>query len=145
MFNFKEPPEYHYNKLRFGIIHPSSMFGTLWDFFNMLFVFLCVIIIPFDMAFNMQYDITTWIMNVIDVFFVADLLVNFCTAYYNNDGALEDRRRRICSNYLMGWFLLDFVSAMAGLLGLISTASTGEFQKWACNAATSIATPSPSS
>ena len=51
-----------------------------------------------------------WLVNrFIDIVFIIDLLLNFRTAYYDDAGLLEERPRKIASNYLHGWFAFDFV------------------------------------
>ena len=40
-----------------------------------------------------------------------DILVNFNSAYYDNNGNLVKDRKTIVSNYLKTWFLLDFIAS----------------------------------
>ena len=54
------------------------------------------------------WSISFWIDVVVDIFFVADMLMNFRTAYYDHEGVREDRTGRMASNYLTGWFVIDF-------------------------------------
>jgi len=48
---------------------------------------------------------------VVDVMFMADMIVNFRTSFVH-DGELIVDARRIAVNYLRGWFLIDAVSAI---------------------------------
>lgn len=53
-----------------------------------------------------------WVLNKsIDVLFFFDMLFNFNTGYFNfKVGLWVIGRRKIVSNYLRSWFLIDFVS-----------------------------------
>ena len=48
----------------------------------------------------------------VDIYFIADLALNFRTAYYRRDGTREERPRRIAVHYLSGWFSVDFFSCL---------------------------------
>ena len=48
----------------------------------------------------------------VDIYFIADLVLNFRTAYYRRDGTREERPRRIAVHYLSGWFSVDFFSCL---------------------------------
>eukprot|EP00960_Hanusia_phi_P075676 768455-Hanusia_phi.AAC.5 len=50
---------------------------------------------------------------VVDFFFLADLLLNFRTAYYQQEGNMENQKlivsgKKIASHYLKTWFWVDF-------------------------------------
>ena len=46
-------------------------------------------------------------------FFLADIIINFFTAYDNLETELpEIKLKRIAKNYLTGWFTLDFVAIL---------------------------------
>ena len=51
---------------------------------------------------------------VIDLFFVADICLNFCTAYYHK-GRLVTNNRRIVENYLRTFFIIDLVASVRPL------------------------------
>ena len=44
--------------------------------------------------------------------FLADIILNFRTAFVNKKGEVVQDTRRIAKQYLRGWFLLDFVAAL---------------------------------
>ena len=48
----------------------------------------------------------------IDVYFVADICLNFRTAIWLRDGTREVRPRKIAESYCRGWFSIDFVSTL---------------------------------
>lgn len=51
---------------------------------------------------------------IIDILFFVDIAVNFITAYERGatDLTLETRFKLIAINYLAGFFIIDFVSAL---------------------------------
>ena len=59
-------------------------------------------------------------------YFVIDLVLNFFTAYHDDKGMREFRKRKIRTNYLKGWFLIDLVSCLpVGYVGMIAEAMEG--------------------
>lgn len=46
----------------------------------------------------------------INYFFMADILINFFSAYYDEDNVLVTNNIYIAKNYLKGWFLIDVLS-----------------------------------
>lgn len=48
----------------------------------------------------------------IDFLFMADMVFNFFTGYFNDSGLYVDRLPTIASTYLRSWFFLDFVSSV---------------------------------
>jgi len=59
----------------------------------------------FDTAGNLDI-----VSNIIDSFFISDLLLNFNTGYYLRGNLVVDRSD-IASNYLKSWFALDFMAS----------------------------------
>jgi hypothetical protein len=49
---------------------------------------------------------------LVDIYFVADVVLNFRTSFFNKDGTREDRLPLIRDNYMRGWFCIDFVSCL---------------------------------
>ena len=49
---------------------------------------------------------------VIDIFFFFELIINFNSAFVNDDKEIVDNRKEIAKRYLSGWFFIDFVSIL---------------------------------
>ena len=49
---------------------------------------------------------------VIDIFFFFELIINFNSAFVNDDKEIVDNRKKIAKRYLSGWFFIDFVSIL---------------------------------
>ena len=49
---------------------------------------------------------------IIDIIFFIDIILNFLTAYFDNEDNLIVDKKKIVINYLTGWFLLDLLSTL---------------------------------
>jgi hypothetical protein len=49
---------------------------------------------------------------VIDCLFIADMLLNFSTGYYDHNHRVIIHRPKIVRHYLRGWFVVDFCSSV---------------------------------
>ena len=47
----------------------------------------------------------------VDLMFIADIVVNFCTTFVENGEAVSDKQK-IAVNYIKGWFLIDTIAAV---------------------------------
>ncbi|CAD8202098.1 unnamed protein product [Paramecium pentaurelia] len=95
------------------VIYPDSKFKGCWDFIIILLMLYTCTILPFRLAFQ---DSTSDVWNTIDeVFnyvFMADIVINFFTAYQDADNVLVTNNKYIVMNYLKSWFLLDVASVI---------------------------------
>lgn len=68
---------------------------------------------PFNIAFVPLNENTGWFVidTIIDFGFIADIFVNFFSAYYDDDGNLVTENRRIAKKYLTTWFFVDLVAS----------------------------------
>ena len=102
-----------------GLLNPHWIGKLVWDFAVMFFVLMDAMVLPFQLTFksNLQVDsfdimwlwITTWI-------FAIDIVLTFNTAIESGEregkGKLILDRVAIAKNYVRGWFLIDFGSAV---------------------------------
>lgn len=49
---------------------------------------------------------------IIDCIFLVDMLLSFCSAYYNEVEEVIDSRRLIVCGYLKSWFFIDLISIL---------------------------------
>jgi hypothetical protein len=49
---------------------------------------------------------------IVDIYFIADLVLNFFTAFEDKNGTREDRPHKIALNYIKGWFIIDLASCV---------------------------------
>lgn len=77
----------------------------------LIVIFSCIVV-PYRLVTVSGDDDTEWeiINNIVDSFFVMDMILNFNTAYFNEDFVLIDDRKEICKHYIKTWFLLDLLA-----------------------------------
>jgi len=95
------------------IHHPQSLFRQRWDTILILVLLYNVFVIPFRLGFepDVQDKTMDGIDIFVDTFFMADVALNFRTAYYDK-GRLVIDRHKVAKNYLRGGFLLDFFTSL---------------------------------
>jgi hypothetical protein len=67
---------------------------------------------PVDIAFNLPMFPLVWLNLVVDIVFLADLILTFRVAYFRDDGSLETRPDHIRSNYLKSYFIVDLIASI---------------------------------
>lgn len=93
-------------------IQPDGIFKTTWDVIGFLMIIYEAISIPYRVAFNIPTVGLAFELDlIIDLFFLADVALNFNIAYYKR-GTLVTRRRRIVRKYLKTWFALDLIASI---------------------------------
>jgi hypothetical protein len=118
------------------VIHPHSNFTGWWSIGLAFFIFVCILFIPFSVAFdyNETFNGTIYqagwkcVVLVMDAFFVIDMVVNFRTAY-EDDGELISGWQRIASRYLKTWFTLDFFSTYSFLIAIIAKSQSASMMR----------------
>lgn len=94
------------------IIQPGSPFINTWQVIGAVFIVICALFLPFQMAFQYEYMISdaptidqyvwTILWPSIDTYFFIDMAVNFRLAYYEG-GELEQSPRLVFKNYRNTW------------------------------------------
>ena len=49
---------------------------------------------------------------IVDITFLVDILINFCTTYVDKNDKIVASRLKIATNYLRGWFIIDMLAAV---------------------------------
>lgn len=130
---------------KFIILHYSP-FKAVWDWIVLLLVLYTAVFTPYVAAFllreddrrqRLNQDSSTRIRNaetnqadplviidlIVDVMFIADILINFRTTYLHNGEVVTDPQK-IAINYVKGWFLIDAVAAIPFDLLLFGTGTS---------------------
>ena len=117
------------------IVLPDSRFRKIWDAFQVMFLFYVAILTPLRIGFNVEVDgpgkgstvSATWVFElVVDVYFIADIFVNFRTAFEASDRFIERRVEVIKWHYIKSWFFIDLVACLPiNYVWLIITAAQG--------------------
>jgi hypothetical protein len=95
------------------VFHPSCTFKKWWNLVLVLLLVYTATVMPFRIAFEDDRYRGNWlpVELIVDILFWLDIFINFFSAYENNAGTIISNRRKICKNYLTGWFVLDVVSS----------------------------------
>ena len=130
---------------KFIILHYSP-FKAVWDWIILLLVLYTAVFTPYVAAFLLNEDETRAKLNqdsatrlrnaetntadplviidlIVDVMFIADILINFRTTYIQNGEVITDPQK-IAINYVKGWFLIDAVAAIPFDLLLFGTGTS---------------------
>lgn len=97
-------------------LDPMSQFRRIWDFLQIKILMYIAIFVPFRVCFDAPALPWSWdfILDIaVDIYFVADIILCFNTAYQrHSDGKMEWSRRLVTRHYLKTWFLIDLVASL---------------------------------
>ena len=101
-----------FNNSKTTVICPKSKWKESWDIGVLMFILYSAVVVPFRICFSAEAEGNMWTLEVgISLFFIADVIMNFNTAY-----AVDDKwvisRPRIIGRYLAGWFWIDAPSSL---------------------------------
>ena len=95
------------------IIHPYDRSRRMFDMTTVIWVLLLVFFIPLEIGFD-WYETVTWqkvLFTALDIWFALDIMLNFRTGYINH-GTVVMGPKKIASNYLSKWFLVDLLGTL---------------------------------
>ena len=97
------------------VLLPATRFRVFWDFFQIAALLWVAATIPLFAAFDISFgpdSAVFWWDVALDLYFIADIFVNFRAAIFDDHGRLVVSSAVIARHYLRGWFCLDFVSCL---------------------------------
>jgi hypothetical protein len=116
------------------VILPTSSLKNYWNLLMIILLMLgflsfnnffryAAVLLPYKIAFIEDNEYPEWDIfdYVIDAIFFADIIVNFLSAYYDAQNNLVTAHSAIASNYLRGWFTIDFIASFPFYLFEVST------------------------
>lgn len=94
-------------------VTPDGTSHTVWELSMVLLTLYCGFTIPWYMAWNRNASGGYLVIeNVIDMFFILDVFVNFRTGFYDDELRRNVyNQKRVAIHYLTGWFPIDIISA----------------------------------
>ncbi|XP_050397307.2 potassium voltage-gated channel subfamily H member 6 isoform X2 [Patella vulgata] len=118
---------------KFIILHYSP-FKAVWDWIILLLVLYTAVLTPYSAAFLLNEDEIRMKLNrdaatrnqnaerntadplvivdlIVDIMFIADILINFRTTYIQNGEVVSDQQK-IANQYVKGWFVIDTIAAI---------------------------------
>ncbi len=110
------------------MILPDGKFRQVWDPLVLLVAVYSAVTIPLIIVFNLFGDLFSNISaGIATVIFIADIFINFNTAFYVKARLVFDRKL-IAARYLKRWFLIDLISAIP-IFSISKIVSFGQFSK----------------
>ena len=79
-----------------GTISPEDTFRLTWNIVQAVILVYVAVVVPFRIGFDINLEPFTggwWFEAGVDLFFILDMGLNFFTGYFDEDDALEMRRR----------------------------------------------------
>lgn len=92
------------------IVDPTHDSKIFWDVFVGVATVASVVLVPLDMGLELKHGAWAVIDHIFTACFVADMLVNFRTAFLNENGVYDTIPQHIACHYTKGWFFVDFFS-----------------------------------
>lgn len=92
------------------VLRPHGMARRVWDLILFVLLLYIALALPFTLGFNPPHMTTLKrIDDVIDCFFLVDLVLNFRTGFFRKEILILDSRS-IALHYLSTWFVLDLIT-----------------------------------
>lgn len=88
------------------VFMPDGSFRVSMDLICLFFIMYELLQIPLLLSFpEIENDYTTITSNIINFYFIADILLSFNTAFYRR-GHIVKLRKAIAKHYMSRWFIL---------------------------------------
>jgi hypothetical protein len=95
------------------VILPNSPLHHGWNSLVVYLLLAVCVILPFDWAFQPYTQPTPLLLPIgIELFFIADFVLQFHTAYHDVGDHIATSRAQIASNYFNTYMLLDFTASI---------------------------------
>lgn len=131
------------------LIYPEDRIGQVWDMIVSLTLLTMCVITPIYISFHdeggsedpdgtRKWEPLQIVNLILDIIFAIDIIMVFCSTFYDEDFKLIDDRKIIANNYLKGMFILDVFAVLpfdfiyqneTNFNGLIRITKIGRLQK----------------
>ena len=94
---------------------PTQPWRRAWDIFLFLVLFYSCLYIPYEIGFDIQIDIGSfmYVFNIlVDVYFCVDCAMNFNVAIVKKDGEIVTDPEFVRRTYFKGWFFIDLITSI---------------------------------
>ena len=95
---------------------PDNIYKQYWNIIMIFLMLYVAIFVPFQVSFITNSNDFIWYLQyldpIINVLFFMDILINFISAYDDQNGNQIVDLKSISRKYLTSWFLIDFISCM---------------------------------
>jgi len=113
LLNEEEEKLIEEKNIKWYIVHPKSRLRLIWTFVVLFLLAYTATIMPYRLTFE-DHTPVGWraIDYIVDLLFLADLLINFVSAYYDDEGTLVKDPKLLAKAYLKSWFIIDFLAVL---------------------------------
>jgi len=107
------------------MIAPNSKFKQFWNMLMFLLIVYTALVVPVRIPLEEETSEAWLIADVItDSLFMIDVLINFISAFEDEQGEVVKSRKLIAISYLKSWFFVDLTSCIP--ISLIQKATNSE-------------------
>lgn len=95
------------------VINPSALWKTLWNLLILVLILFMGVSVPYRIPFEDQTS-DSWVIadTFFDLIFITDIVLNFLTAYEDENGELVTEKKKIFKTYIKSWFIIDLISSI---------------------------------
>ena len=98
-------------------INPDSIYIYIFDSIIVILSFYCLFYFPYYLAHDSfmefsKFNFKNFLFNMIDLFYITDLIISFFRAYYNYEEILMQNYIDMSYHYFKSWFFLDLLAAI---------------------------------
>ena len=100
---------------RLPVINPDSTMRTRWDIAQATALLYVALMVPVRTGFFADPPVLSagwWLELGVDVYFIADIVVNLRTAYRSHDNELVVSLSKIARHYAHGWLIIDVIACI---------------------------------
>ena len=96
------------------MFYPQDRFKGAWDIYMSIILMFACIVTPVRISFYSKEVSFRWFVIdlVVDFFFFVDIIINFNTAFYDQDYNIIENRKSIACDYIKGWFFIDMIAVI---------------------------------
>ncbi|CAG9312626.1 unnamed protein product [Blepharisma stoltei] len=94
------------------ILLPNSSFKKYWSLVIAFLLIWTATVVPYEVCYLDDNYMWLSIDLTIDGLFIIDIIINFNTAYVDDEGKIITNRKSIAKRYLTTWFLIDLIACI---------------------------------
>merc|ERR1740129_512091 len=99
--------------LKVPMIHPEAKLRLWWMFLGFLFISYEALSIPIYLAFEVRpRGVMFVVTSAVNAYFIVDILVSFCTGFWNSSGDVIMDPQKVAHRYARRWLVPDVIAAI---------------------------------
>lgn len=99
--------------MKWFVLHPKNRLRQVWSIVVIIMLTYTAIFTPYRLTFEDEIPYGWKILDYfVDCLFFLDILMNFLSAYYDEEGRLVKDLGTLAKKYIKSWFFIDLVAVM---------------------------------